>query len=260
MAALLVVTLFGRMLKDPPPQWWPPDIDAQLWAVDRRLNPSLPRNIPAIRSYAPGEAMRTGALSLMWLILALVSAVSLFAIAAIAGYAIAADLGAVVAGIAAGLLATMNGLVRSFAGRMSDRFGRANVLAVVLVVEGFTQFGLVLAGEAGNQWAFAVCAALAGLGGGSFYAILGNMVLEFFGEHSVLQNQAVLYSAKAVGGLAGVGGGALLVAAVGYGQLFVAAGLVSLVTAVMVSFLKQPGRPGRATYGPSGAKTGRPAK
>ena len=239
----MIVTASGLQLKDPPPHWWPGDIDAQLWAVDRNLNASLPRNIPAARYYAPGEAMRTGALPLMWLILALITAVSLFGIAFIASYAVAADLGAAVAGLAAGLFAAVNGLGRSFAGRLSDRLGRRRLLAVVLVVEGFTQFGLALAGHAGSPWAFAVCAMLAGVGGGAFYAILGNLVLEYFGENSQLQNQAILYTAKAMGGLVGVGGAAFLIGAVGYGPLFVAAGLIGLGTAAMVRFLKQPGRP-----------------
>lgn len=117
------------------------------------------------------------------------------------------------------------------------------MLGVVLAVEGLTQFGLALAGQAGNPWAFAVCAMLAGVGGGAFYAILGNLVLAYFGENSQLQNHAILYSAKAVGALVGVGGAAFLIESVGYGRLFVAAGLIGLVTATIVRFLKQPGRP-----------------
>ena len=167
LVTFVVVTAAGLQLKDPPPRWWPPEIDAQLWAVDRQLNPSLPNNIPAARAYAPGEAMRTGALPLMWLILALISAVSLFGIAFIPSYAVAADFGLVVAGLAAGLLATVNGLGRSVAGRLSDRFGRRSVLAVVLAVEGLTQFGLALAGQVGSPWAFVLCAMLAGVGAGA---------------------------------------------------------------------------------------------
>jgi MFS family permease len=83
----------------------------------------------------------------------------------------------------------------------------------------------------------------AGLTGGAFYAILANLVLEFFGENSLLQNQAILYSAKAVGGLIGVGGAASLVAAAGYRPLFLYAGLLGVGTALTVRFLKQPGRP-----------------
>jgi MFS family permease len=243
LVTLVIVTAAGLQLKDPPPQWWPPDIDAQLWALDRTLNPSLPANIPAARAYEPGEAMRTGALPLMWLILALISAVSLFGIAFIPSYAIATGLGLAAAGFAAGLLATVNGLGRSVAGRLSDRFGRRSVLAVVLAIEGLTQFGLALAGQAGSSWAFVVCAMLAGVGGGAFYTILGNLVLEYFGHNSQLQNHAILYSAKAVGALVGVGVAVQLIDAVGYEQLFVAAGLVALGTAVIVGFLKQPGRP-----------------
>lgn len=243
VVTLVIVTACGLQLKDPPRHWWPQGIDAQLWAVDRHLNPSVPNNIPAVRQYAPREAMRTGALPLMWVILALITAVSLLGIAFVASYAIAAGLGVAVAGLAAGLLAAVNGLGRSSAGRLSDRFGRRRALAFVLVVEGFTQFGFALAGDVGSAWAFVVCATLAGVGGGAFYAILGNLVLEYFGENSLLQNQAILYSAKAVGGLVGVAGAGLLIAALGYAPLFVAAGLIGLATATMVRFLRQPGRP-----------------
>jgi MFS family permease len=111
------------------------------------------------------------------------------------------------------------------------------------MVEGFTHVGLVLAGEAGAGAVFVLCAMFAGLGGGAFYAIMANLVLEFFGENSLLQNQSILYSAKAVGGLLGVGAAASLVATVGYRPVFLAAGLLGLFTALIVRFLKQPGRP-----------------
>jgi MFS family permease len=72
---------------------------------------------------------------------------------------------------------------------------------------------------------------------------MANLVLEFFGENSLLQNQAILYSAKAAGGLLGVGVTAGLVATIGYRPLFLGAGVLGLVTALIVRFLKQPGYP-----------------
>ncbi|WP_238162954.1 OFA family MFS transporter [Kribbella capetownensis] len=243
IVAVAIVVTAGGLLKDPPRHWWPADIDAQAWAIDRKLNRSIPHNAPAVRHYRPAEAMRTGALPLMWLTLALCTALSLFGIAFAVSYAVTAGLGMAVAGFAAGMLAAVNGLGRSFAGHLSDRFGRRRVLAAVLMVEGFTHVGLVVAGEAGAGWVFVLCAMFAGLGGGAFYAIMANLVLEFFGENSLLQNQSILYSAKAVGGLVGVGVTASLIAEIGYRPLFLGAGLLGVITALSVRLLKQPGRP-----------------
>ncbi|GAA1580805.1 MULTISPECIES: MFS transporter [Kribbella] len=238
--ALLAVLAAGGLLKDPPRHWWPAELDAQAWAVDRKLNRSIPHNAPAVRQYRPGEALRTGALPLMWLLLAISAALSLFGIAFVVSYAVASGHAFGTAAVAAGMLAAVNGLGRSAAGSLSDRFGRRRVLAAVLMIEGFAHIGLVVA-NAG--WAFVLCAMFAGLGGGAFYAIMANLVLEFFGENSLLQNQAILYSAKAVGGLLGIGVAASLVSVAGYRPLFLGAGLLGVLTALSVRLLKQPGRP-----------------
>ncbi|WP_328996032.1 MFS transporter [Kribbella sp. NBC_01245] len=242
-AALVVVLVAAKVLKDPPPHWWPAELDAQAWAVDRKLNRSYPHNRPAVRHYAPGEAFRTGALPLMWLALAMSTAISLFGIAFVFGYGVEAGVGAATAGVAAAMLAAVNGFGRSTAGHLSDRFGRRRVLAAVFAVEGVTHVGLALAGGSGIAWLFVVCAMFAGLGGGAFYAIMANLVLEYFGENSLLQNQAILYSAKAFGGLVGVGAAASLVVAVGYQPVFAVAGVLGLIAALPVRFLRQPGRP-----------------
>jgi MFS family permease len=239
-ASVLVVIIAGGLLKDPPRHWWPAHIDAQAWAVDRKLNRSIPNNAPAVRHYRPAEAMKTGALPLMWLLLAISTALSLLGIGFVAGYAVTIGFGTAVAASAAGMLAAVNGLGRSSAGHLSDRFGRRRVLAAVLMIEGFAHVGLVTVGA---DWAFVICAMFAGLGGGAFYAIMANLVLEFFGENSLLQNQAILYSAKAVGGLVGIGVAASAIAVVGYRPLFLGAGLLGVLTALSVRLLKQPGRP-----------------
>ncbi len=241
--ALVVVTAAGSGLVEPPRYWWPDEIDAQSWAIDRKLNRSLPNNVPAVRDYAPSDALRTGALPLMWLIFALATAVSLFGIGFVAGAAVDAGLGMAAAGAALAALAAVSGVGRPLAGRLSDSLGRSRVLAQVLLLAGAAQFGLALFGHLGSAPGFVASAVLAGLGGGAFYAIFGTLVLEYFGESSVLQNQSVLYSAKAVGGIAGVGGGALLVSVLDYSLVFVIAGVLALVAAGMVRFLKQPGRP-----------------
>lgn len=243
VVAVLVVTVAGARLVDPPSYWWPGDVDPQLWAIDSSLNHSLPRNAPAVRQYAPGDALRTGALVLMWLLFALISAVALFATGFVSGYALDAGLGMGVAGVAAAGLALVSGLGRSLTARLSDKVGRSQALGHVLLVEGLAQLGLALSGRAGSSVGFALCAMLAGLGAGAFYAIFANLVLEFFGHHDVLQNQALIYSAKAAGGIVGVGGGAVLVSQLAYAPAFAIAGAVALAAAGLVRLLRQPGRP-----------------
>jgi MFS family permease len=229
VVAVLVVALAGAKLVDPPPYWWPPDVDPRLWAIDSSLNRSLPRNVPAVREYGPGDALRTPALPLMWLIFAVISGVSLFGTAFVGLYAVRADLGMVTAGVAAAALAAVSGLGRSVTARLSDRVGRAQVLGHVLLVEGVAQLGLALSGGAGSAVGFALFAMLAGLGAGAFYAIFANLVLEYFGQHA--------------GGVVGVGGGALLVSQLAYAPVFVVAGGSALGAAALVRLLKQPGRP-----------------
>jgi predicted MFS family arabinose efflux permease len=248
LAALAVATVAGLELKDPPPSWWPSDVDAQLWAVDHHLNRSVGHNMPAVRPFEPREAMRSGELPLMWAMLALISAVSLFGIAFVADFAVHEGLGVAVAGVAAVLVAAVNGLGRVVGGRLSDRFGRRNVLAAILLVEGVAQLALGALGPVGGPWVFAVCATFVGLGGGAFYTIFADLVLEYFGENSLLQNQAVLYTAKAFGGVVGVGCAAALVSDVGYRPFFVLAGAVGLATAWSTRFLRQPGRPSSPAY------------
>jgi MFS family permease len=238
-----VVALAGRRLVDPPAHWWPEHLDAQVWAVDHELNPSIQHNMPAVRHYTPGEAVRTGVLPLIWLLLASITAVSLFGIAFVVGYADSVGLGTTAAGLAAAVLAGVNGVVRSRAGNLSDRFGRCRVLAGVLALEAGALFALIGAGQAGQAWAFVLCALLVGLGGGAFYAIFAEVVLEYFGDHSLVQNQAVVYSAKAAGGLAGIGGAVLGIGQVGYAPMLFGAGCLALASAFAVRLLRQPGRP-----------------
>jgi MFS family permease len=243
VVALCATAVAGLELKDPPRNWWPPEVDAQMWAVDHQLNRSAAHNMPAVRYYEPGEAMRTGALPLMWVMLALISAVSLFGIAFVAGFAVDSGLGVTAAGVATALVAALNGIGRVVGGTLSDQFGRRGVLASILLVEGVAILALGVFGPLGGAWVFVVCAMFVGLGGGAFYTIFANLVLEYFGENSLLQNQAVLYTAKALGGATGVCAAAFFVVEVGYRPAFLCAGAVGLVTAASVRFLKQPGRP-----------------
>ncbi|HZA12636.1 OFA family MFS transporter [Mycobacterium sp.] len=240
---MLVVAVCGVFFRDPPPGWWPREIDPKLWAVDRRVNRSLLNNAPAVRQYSPAQAVRTPAFVVMYLILVFAAAASLLAIAYVPIFAIANGFGLGVGAAAVGLLAVVNGTCRTVASRVSDRFGRRQTLSAALLLEGCAQLGLVYAASNGQTAAFVVFAAVSGLAGGAFYPLFASLVADYFGERNAVRNFAVVYSAKLFGGVIGVGLPAALVASHALPIVFVAAGLTSLCAAVMTRLLHRPGYP-----------------
>lgn len=240
---IAIVAICGVFLRDPPPGWWPPDVDPKLWAVDKRVNRSLANNGPAVRQYSPGEAVRTSAFVLMYLILVFAAAASLLAIAYVPSVATSHGFAPGVAASAVGLLAVVNGWGRSVASRISDRFGRRQTLSAALLLEGCAHLGFAYSASIGLPAAFVIFAALSGLAGGAFYPLLASLVADYFGERNAVRNFGLVYSAKLFGGIIGVGLPAMLVSSHGLMIPFVAAGLICLCAALMTRLLHRPGYP-----------------
>ena len=200
VCVFIIVAVCGVLLRDPPPGWWPPEIDPKLWAVDKRVNRSLRNNVPAVRQYSPGEAVRTPAFVLMYLILVFAAAASLLAIVYVPFVALSHGFSLGVGASAVGLLAVVNGAGRSVAGRISDRFGRRQTLSAALLLEGCAQLGLVYSASVGQSAAFVVFAALSGMAGGAFYTLFASLVADYFRERNAVRNFGVVYSAKLLGG------------------------------------------------------------
>ena len=243
VCVFVIVAVCGVLLRDPPPCWWPPEIDPKLWAIDKRVNRSLRNNVPAVRQYSPGEAVRTPAFVLMYLILVFAAAASLLTIVYVPFVALSHGFSLGIGASAVGLLAVVNGAGRSVAGRISDRFGRRQTLSAALLLEGCAQLGLVYSASVGQSAAFVVFAALSGMAGGAFYPLFASLVADYFGERNAVRNFGVVYSAKLFGGIIGIGLPAFVVASDGLTMLFVAAGLLSLCAAVMTRLLHRPGYP-----------------
>ncbi|MGH3344788.1 MAG: OFA family MFS transporter [Carbonactinosporaceae bacterium] len=238
-----VIAGCGVLYRDPPKNWWPPHIDPQTWALDRTSNRSLAKNPTAVRQYAPLEALRSGMLPLMYVILILVSGVSLFCVAYQVAFAHESGFGPFVAATSMGVLAVVNGAGRPFVGWVSDRLGRRGTLTVVLLVLGLAQLGLLVAGEQHNAPLFLAFAFLAGLGGGAFHPLFAGLVPDYFGEANNGVNFGVVYSAKLVSGLAGIGLAASVITATGYRGAYLVAGSLAIVGAALTRLLHQPGRP-----------------
>jgi MFS family permease len=235
----VVVLAAGVLLVDPPAHWWPPEVDPRDWMLDRRKSP-----VSAVRQYSPREAMRTGVAPLMYLILFIASAVSLFDVTFLATMGAAINAAVAVVAVGTGVLLAANGAGRALAIRVSDRVGRTRVLAWVLGVLGLGQLCLGSAASTGSAAMLVFATVLAGVGGGAFYPLFASLVREFFGDQSAgaRATHAAVYSAKAFGGVLGVGVAAAVVPSWGFAPVLLLACALAVASSVLCVKLRQPGR------------------
>ncbi|SMD18267.1 MFS transporter [Kibdelosporangium aridum] len=231
-----VVATTGVFFRDPPPDWWPPHIDPQEWAVDRRRSPSR-----AVRQFSVREALRTGVLPVMYFVLLAASAVSLFTVTFFAILGAQMGIGLAVVAIGTAILLGANGAGRSLAIRISEQIGRRRAIGAVLVAQAVGQVILAGAASSGSIFLLLVAVTLAGVGGGAFYPLFASLAREFFGDRDIAKTHGVVYSAKAFGGVIGVGLAAFAVPAMGFPAVFLISGLIALASAILSVRLRRPG-------------------
>lgn len=243
VAALIVllVAVPALRLQDPPAGWWPAEVDPQEWALGRTASPGRRQHPPAAREYSAQQAWQTSALPVMYAILLCAGAVSLFNAAFVVVFAAGMGAGAAVVALAAGLIAGVGGAGRAVAVGVSERLGRRRTIAAVLLVQAIGQALFAVAAGTGSTVTMVVAAAVAGLGGGGFYPLFASMAREYFGERNALQVNAIIYSAKAGGGVLGIGLAAIAIAGWGFTATFLVAALVSFGSATATAALQRPG-------------------
>jgi hypothetical protein len=243
VVVFVVVAASGVLMTRPPKNWWPAHIDPQRWALDRRLNRSIPNNIPAVRPYSPRAAVRSGMLPMMFVVVVLSAAMALFDITYLAGLAQVKGFQPALVVASIGVLAVSTGFGRTVTGSLSDRLGRRRTLSLALAVGGVAQFGLLAAVYGNRMLAVVLFAGLAGAGTGAGYSLLVSLVRDWFGDDATLPNYGIVYTGKAVGGLVGVGLGGLVAAGPSAVVAFVVAGCLGLFGAALTRRMRQPGRP-----------------
>lgn len=240
---LIVVAVCAWFFRDPPKNWWPADHDPLHRTGAAKAVAALDRNPPAARQYAPMEAMRTGMLPLMWLLIVMTAGVSIFGISFQVPFAKEVGFGPMVAASSMGLMSIINGVGRGIIGWLSDRWGRKSTLIFVIFVLGLAQFGVLWAGTIRNQALFLVFAFVSGFGSGAFYPMFAALTPDYFGENHNATNYGIAYSGKLVSGLFGGGLGAMAVESWGYDGAYILAGGISLLAAALAFFLHRPGTP-----------------
>jgi MFS family permease len=232
----LVVAGTGLFFRDPPANWWPPQIDPQEWAVDRRRSPSR-----AVRQFSVREALRTGVLPLMYFVLLAASAVSLFTVTFFATLGVHMNVGLVAVAFGTAILLGANGAGRALAIRVSGRIGRRRAIGLVLLAQAVGQVFLAGAAASGSIFLLLLAVTLAGAGGGAFYPLFASLAREYFGDRDIAKTHGVVYSAKAFGGVIGVGLAAFAVPAWGFPAVFLISGIMALGSAILSVRLRRPG-------------------
>ncbi|MEW2255928.1 MFS transporter [Streptomyces sp. NPDC047869] len=237
-AVCLVVAAAGRLLRDPPRDWWPPHADPLTVPADPVARRVREKNPPAVRQYSPQEAARTPVWWLMWLCLLGAAGVTVLGLRLLTSYGrvLGQDDGtwcAVVAG----------GVVSAGAGALSDRLGRRTTLSAVCLLLGLAQFGAALAGRTGSGPLLLGCAAATGLAGGAALALVTALAADHFGENHSAGVHGLLAVSWLLPVLAGFGTSAAAAAARDPRGAFLVAGCTALACAVLALFLKAPGRP-----------------
>ncbi|MEV0596116.1 MFS transporter [Nonomuraea cavernae] len=235
VAAVLAWTAIAaaaRFLRLAPERWWPDTVDPRSHALDAAI---LRRTPGPLREFSLPQALRTGALPILALVLVCAGAVSIFDVIVVAGMGAWGPLAVLVA---------LNGAGRALAMRCSEAFGRRRVLAGVLTLLAAGQVLLAAAWSASPGVVTAplwLGAVMAGAAGGAFYPLVASLVRDYFGAGRTGQIHAVVYSAKAVAGIGGVGLAVISLTMPG-GALLAAAAVAGL-TALAGLRLRAPGLP-----------------
>jgi MFS family permease len=242
-AILAATAVCARFLREPPPRWWPDHLDPRRWAVDKSLNPALRHDLPAIREHSTREVLRSPVTRVMTALTVCVGAVALFDTAYLPWLGLAGGWRLRDGALALAAFAAGSGGIRTLAVRSAGRIGRARVVVVAMSAGAAAQ--LVLA-EAATHHALALlwlASCCAGAAAGSWYALLPGLVRSCFGDQPGLPNLWLVYSAKTVAGVLGVGCAGWLVEAAGYPPVLIASAALCLTAAGLVPLLRRPGLP-----------------
>lgn len=204
----LVVLLAAQFLSMPPGGWLPAGWEAIKAKVQRKVQQSS-------RDYTPGEMLRSGSFYLLYLMMTLVTASGLMLTAQLKPIGVTYGYdkyslfgGFTVLTLTLSLNQVLNGSARPFFGWVSDRIGRYDTMAIVFVMEAvaITTLTLVVA----RPFWFTAISALMFFAWGDIYSLFPAAIADIFGAKHATTNYGIQYTAKGVGSILGVPGGAWL--------------------------------------------------
>lgn len=213
--------------------------------------PPAPVRVPqSRRDYTPTQALHQPVFWVMYAIFVLVAAGGLVATAQLAPIAMDFKIHNVPVALAGLVLPALtfalaldrvlNGLSRLLFGWISDRIGREETMVIVFMLEALAIFGLHELGA--HPLGFVLLTGALFFAWGSIYSLFPSTCADTFGSRFAAANAGLLYTAKGVAVLAVPLSGAMVTAAHDWHAVFLAAGALNLVAALLAWFVLRPMR------------------
>ncbi len=243
--AVMTVGIFlaGMLMKDPPKNWWPKDLNPLDWAKSKRTARDLLSNPPAFGHYTLKQMWSTPQAKWLGIQYSLFVGCSLFGVAYYYVFGTAEHLGsvAVVAGAAGFALA--DGGFRPVYGLISEYVGRRRVMYWAYSLNVVFQLLTLVAGINHIPWMFAICAVTSGGLSGANFPMAAAIVADYYGENNNAVNYGSIYAWKALGGSFAGGVAALVMTGTLYGHAqfhwvrgFLFGALLGVLAAIIMYF------------------------
>ena len=209
--------------------------------------PQAPSSVvkQSVRSFSPGQVLRSPIFWLMYVMFTMVSASGLMATAQLAPIAkdygisnTAIFFGATTLSVALVVDNVLNGFARPFFGAVSDRIGREATMAIAFTL-GAASYGL-LAWIGGSPWMFVLCAGLIFFTWGEIFSLFPSTCTDTFGPKYATTNAAMLYTAKGTSAFLVPFANVLKGATGSWGTVFLIAAAANILVVVLALFVLKP--------------------
>jgi len=188
--------------------------------VDESLDAVSDQTTTADGTYTWREAARTWQFWLLYAMLVVVNAVGLMLIGKAVAFADQFGLPAAVLTAAASVVALADSAGLLAIGGLSDRLGRERTAAATVTLSGVAIALAVWTGATQRALPFVVLLGAAAFFRSPVFSIVPSLVGEYYGQARSSENYAVLYTAKAWGGIGGGVVASLLITRVGWSMAF----------------------------------------
>jgi MFS family permease len=194
------IFIAGMLMKDPPKNWWPHNVDPLNWAKSKHAARSLKNNPPAYSHYTLRQMWYTPQAKWLGIQYALYIGSSLFGVAFFYEFGKEMHLGTAAVVVGAAGFALADGGFRPIYGLISEYIGRRRTMAYAYTL-GMVFMLLTLAAGLNHQPAlFAIFAIISGGLAGANFPMTAAAVADYYGENNNAVNYGSIYAFKAIGG------------------------------------------------------------